>query len=293
MKINVMAATGQLGRKVVEALLDQGAAPGEVIASARTPTKADDLAARGVTVRRADYEDRDTMRAAFAGTDVLALIPSTAPVEPRILQHHDALEAAREAGVQRVVFSSLSTAAFPASRFLVTPFLLYAESRLRLSGLDWTILRNGMYLDPIAGWTPELVEMGQLPYPVKQGRTAYICRDDLARATAAACLNSEHAGQIYELTGPEALSMPDLAAAVTRASGHRVRFDSVTEDAYAEVCRQGNEYVPEYLIDILISLYRAVDNHEFETVTDHVERLTGTPPEAAEDYLRRVLSEKK
>ena len=289
MKINVMPATGHLGRKVVQALLDQGAAPGDVIACARTPQKADDLAAQGIAVRRADYENRDAMQAAFEDTDVLALIPSTAPVEPRILQHHNALDAARRAGVQRVVFASLATAAFPASRFLITPFLLYAESRLRLSGMDWTILRNGMYLDPIADWVPELVEMGRLPYPVKTGRVAYIARDDLARATAAACLHSEHAGKVYELTGPEALSMPDLAATIARVTGQAVGFESITDEAFAEVCRQGNEDVPEFLIGILTSLYHAVDNHEFETVTDHVERLTGTPPETAESYLRRRL----
>ena len=289
MKINVMTATGQLGRKVIRALLDQGAAPADVIACARTPQKADTLAAQGITVRRADYEDRDAMRAAFEGTEVLALIPSTAPVEPRILQHHNALDAAREAGVKRVVFASLATAAFPDSRFLITPFLLYAESRLRLSGMDWSLLRNGMYLDPIADWTPELVAMGRLPYPVKTGRVAYIARDDLARATAAACLNSGHAGQVYELTGSDALSMPDLAATIARVTGRAVRFDSITDEAFADVCRQGNEDVPEFLIKILTSLYHAVDNREFETVTDHVERLTGTPPETAESYLRRRL----
>ena len=289
MKINVMTATGQLGRKVIRALLDQGATPADVIACARTPQKADDLAAQGITVRRADYEDRDAMRTAFEGTEVLALIPSTAPVEPRILQHHNALDAAREAGVKRVVFASLATAAFPDSRFLITPFLLYAESRLRLSGMDWTLLRNGMYLDPIADWTPELVAMERLPYPVKTGRVAYIARDDLARATAAACLNSGHAGQVYELTGSDALSMPDLAAIIARVTGRAVRFDSITDEAFADVCRQGNEDVPEFLIEILTSLYHAVDNREFETVTDHVERLTGTPPETAERYLRRRL----
>ena len=78
MKINVMAATGQLGRKVVQALLDQGAKADDVIASARTPAKADDLAARGVTVRRADYEDRDTMRAALVRASWLVVASSTA-----------------------------------------------------------------------------------------------------------------------------------------------------------------------------------------------------------------------
>jgi NAD(P)H dehydrogenase (quinone) len=287
MKINVMTATGQLGRKVMDALLAQGAHPEDLIASARTPDKAADIAARGVTVRRADYEDTTSMEQAFQGSEVLLLIPSKATVEPRILQHARALDAAHAAGVKRVVFSSLSTAV-PNSKFLVSPFMLYAESRLRLSGMDWTILRNGMYLDPVAAWVPELVAMGRLPYPVKSGRVAYISRDDLARATAAALLDSKHGGQIYELTGPYALSMPELAQAITQVTGQPVRFDSITEAKYAEICRTGEEAVSELMIEFLVSLYRAVDNGEFATITDHVERLTGTPAMPVKAYLRQA-----
>jgi len=286
MKINVMGATGHLGRKVMQALLDGGAQPEDLIASVRTPAKAGDLAERGITVRRADYEDGQTMQKAFRGSEVLLLIPTTAAVEPRILQHARALDAAAAAGVKRVVFSSV-TSAVPDSRFLISPFLLYAESKLRLSGMDWTILRNGMYLDPVAEWMPELVEMGTLPYPVKHGRIAYISRDDLARATAGALLNSGHSEKIYALTGPYALSMPELAAAISRATGHEVRFEGATEAEYAEACRTGAEALPEHFIQVLTSIYRAVDNHEFGTATDHVERLSGTPAEPAEQYLRR------
>jgi NAD(P)H dehydrogenase (quinone) len=228
------------------------------------------------------------MKGAFQDTDVLLLIPTLAPVEHRVQQFFQALEAAKAAGVKRVVFSSFATAV-PESKFYVSPFYMYAESKLRLSGLEWTILRNGMYLDPIADWIPELVEMGRLPYPVKEGKTAYISREDLARATAAACLDSGHSEKVYELTGAEALSMPRLAEIISKVTGKPVRFDCITDDEFAQVCREGNEDVPEPMIAILTSLYHAVDNKEFERVTDHVELLTGTPPETAESYLARKI----
>ena len=288
--INVIGATGQLGRRVMMSLLNQGAAAGDLVASVRTPEKADDLAEQGVTVRRADYDDPDSLRTAFQGTEILVLIPSIAPVEPRILQHFNALQAAREAGVRRVVFASLATAGFLDSKFHITPFLLYAESKLRQSGMDWTILRNNMYLDPVAAWVPELIEMGRLPYPVKEGRVAYVARDDLARATAAVCLGSGHAGKVYELTGPESLSMPQVAETISRVTGQTVRFDSVTEAEYAEVSRTGEEAVPEFLIEILLSMYRAVDNGEFARATDHIERITGVAAETVESYLRRTVT---
>ena len=287
MTINVVGATGQLGGKVMAALLAQGAASSDLIASVRTPAKAQALQAQGIMVRHADYDDGDTLRAAFEGTDVLLLIPSTAPVEPRILQHARAVEAAQAAGVQRLLFSSFA-AASPTSAFAVAPFMLYAEAKTRQSGLGWTILRNGMYLDPIADWTPELVAMGRLPYPVARGRVAYISRDDLARATAAACLDDAHSGCVYDLTGGEAVSMPELAAAIAAATGAPVVFDHVSDDAFRAVCRADGE--SDHITEILLTMYRAVEQGEFEQVTDHVEHLTGQPPQTVRAYLNAALA---
>ena len=286
MKINVMGATGQLGRKVIQALRAQGAAPEDLIASVRSPEKAQPFLEQGLTVRRADYDQPDTLAKAFRDTEVLLLIPSTAPVEPRVVQHANALDAARLAGVRRIAFASFA-AARPTSKFLIAPFLLYAESKLRLSGMAWTILRDGMYLDPLADWAPDLAEMGRLPYPVAQGRVAYIARHDLARALAAVCLNTGHDAAVYELTGPEAVSMPELAAALSEAMKQPLVYNQVTEEEFAALCRTAN--VPDPVIEVLASMYRAVDNGEFEHVTDHVERLTGSPPQTVAAYLQAVL----
>lgn len=287
MKINVLGASGQLGQKIVQALLDQGAAPEDLIASVRTVEKAAKLKEAGIEVRYADYDKPETLVEAFAGTDVLLLIPSLAMVEPRIIQHHNAVEAAKQAGVKRVAFSGLVSAAFPDSKFVITPFEQYAEIKLRQSGMAWTILRNNMYLDPVAAWMPELMEMGHLPYPLKTGRIAYVTRDDMARATAAALLNSGHENKVYALTGSYAISMPELAAAISRATGKTVVFKGASDEDYMETCQTGEEQLPEPFIQLLLTIYWAAENGEFELVTDHVERLTGRPPERIEDYLMR------
>jgi NAD(P)H dehydrogenase (quinone) len=287
MKINVMSPTGQLGAKIMRSLLELVPAE-DLIGSARKPDKAEEFAGLGIDIRHADYDDVESMIKAFAGTDILHLIPTLSPIEPRKVQHTDAIAAARAAGVKKVVFSSFASAS-PDSKFYVAPFMVFAEAVLRESGLDWTILRDGMYLDPIADWIPELVEMGRLPYPVKSGKVAYISRDDLARATAAALTGEGHSERIYELTGAEALSMERLAEIISGVTGRPVRFDSITDEEYAEICRTGREEVPEFIIPMLTTLYHAVDNGEFELVTDHVEMLTGRPPETAESYLRSAL----
>ncbi len=288
MTIQILGAGGQFGRKVVQGLLDRGAAPGDVVACVRNPERVADLAEQGVQVRRGDYDDPASMVEAFAGADAALLIPTFMPPAARAVQHDNACTAAAEAGVGRLLFSSFGSGRTD-SRFHVAPFMLYAESRTRLSGLPWTILRNGMYLDPIADWAPELVRMGELPYPVRRGRVAYISRDDLGRATAAAMMDDGHANQTYELTGPEALSMDELAATVSAATGAEIRFESISDERYAQICREGDENVPEYLIPILTSLYHAVDNGEFEAVSDHVRQLSGAPAETAASYLGRVL----
>jgi NAD(P)H dehydrogenase (quinone) len=285
-KINVLGATGGLGSRVVDALLDRGIPPGDLIACSRSPDRLRRLKDLGVNIRRADYEVPETLAGALEGTDVLMLIPSASDVEPRIVQHSNILDAARLAGVSRVVLTS-SSAARTDSKFLIAPYLVYAESRLRTSGLGWTILRNGIYLDPLVDWAPALGAMGRLPYPVRRGRLAYVSRDDLARACAAACALDRHADQVYELTGPQALSMPELASALTHATGQAIRFDEVTEEEFAEICRA--DRIPEPDIAILTSLYRAADNREFEQVSDDIRLLTGIPPMAAEDYLRESL----
>lgn len=286
MNVHVMGGAGRLGRRVVDRLL-ASAEPGErVAACVRAPEKASGAATRGAEVRKADYDDPATMREAFEGADVLVLIPTFAPVEERILQHAAALTAAKDAGVGRVVFTGFQAASIE-SRFIVAPFMIYAECKLRQSGLDWTILRNGLYADPLVDYAPEIAETGRIPYPAGEGRAAYICRDDLAAAAAAACRRPESAGRTYELTGREAVSIAELAGILTRVTGSPVRYEPASDHEFERMCEAPD--IPAYVPRALVTLYHAVAAGEFERVTDHVETLTGRPPERLETYLARHL----
>ena len=286
MKINIMAAGGQLGRKVVDTFLECGIDPQDLIASVRTPAKVNDLARMGIDVRRTDYDDPPSLKYSFRNSDVVVLITSTAMVEERKAQFDNAFEAACSCRVERLIFTSIAATGAD-SLFSIAPFYTYAEKKLQASDLGWTILRDGMYLDPVAEWVPDLVRMGRLPYPVKKGKVAYISRDDIARAIVYASVSRRHAGQIYDLTGSEAISMPQLAETISRVTGKSVVFEFVSEKEFTEICRVDD--IPESLVGVLISMYRAVDNGEFERVTDHVEVLTGKPPESVESYLRRMV----
>ena len=283
-KIAVMGAAGQLGSRIVRQLSAQGHPASETVAAVRSPEKAADLAAQGFLVRRADYEDGDSLETAFRGCGTVLLVPSFAPVESRIGQHARAIEAARRAAVERLVFSSF-IASHTESPFIITPFLAYAESALGVSGLRWTILRNGMYSDPLVPYLREIVEMGHIPYPAGEGRISYVSRDDLARASAAALLDDGHAGRAYDLTGPEALSIDKLAGIVTRVTGKPVRYEPASDEEFAEMCREPG--IPDYVPWALVTIYHAAAEGFLAPVSYDIERLTGTPSEELESFLRR------
>lgn len=289
MKINVIGATGNLGSLVINSLLAQGANPSDLIASVRTPAKADGLRALGIEVRRADYDDYESLVTAFQGTDVLLLIPTFAAPEPRVIQHGNAIRAAEAAGVKRTVFSSVATAS-PESLFKVAPFILYAESRLRLSKMEWTILRNNMYMDSMLGWLPRFMEEGQIPYPLKEGRIAFIMRKDLGRATAACLMGEGHEGKIYELTGPEALSMPELAKVLSEVTGKEIKFGQPSETDYVHFSHADN--ASEAMLDTMLSIYRAAEVGEWGNATDDVFRLTGKKALSVSEVANQKVSGK-
>ena len=120
-----------------------------------------------------------------------------------------------------------------------------------------------------------MIRTGTLPDPVKSGRVSYIGRDDLARAFAAICAGDGHSERLYKLTGPRAVSMEELAAAVSRHVGTEIPFEAISEDRYVELCRAGGE--PEELIRTLLSMDRAVERGELEEATGDVGTLTGSP----------------
>ena len=284
--ICVMAATGEVGKATVEHLLRLGVHPSRIVAAGRAPSKMEYLSRAGISVRAADYADGRGMAGAFRGVETLVLIPTKTPAAPRCVEHANALAAARSAGVKRIVFLSVQ-AATSTSQFNVAPFLLFAESATRQSGMRWTFARMSLYTDPIAEWAPELARMGRLPYPVTQARVAYVTRADVSRSLAAVALRDDLDSRIVEFTGPVALSMPELAVAVSKATGTKISFATISSDEYRELCRK--DKLPEEMIDILVTMHKAAEAQEFSHVSGDILALTGIAPESVANALARIL----
>ncbi len=284
-KIFVTGSSGALGGRIAGQLLTAGA---HVVAGGRRLERIEQLAVRGAETRRFDYDDNTLMRVAFEGCQTVILVPTFAPVVERVKQHFEALVAAREAHVERIIFVSFLPAALE-SHFTVSPFMLFAEATVRQSGMDWVILRDGLYLDPLADWVPEIMRMGRVPYPAGKGRVAYVTRDDLAGAIAAAALSNSHDGRTFRLTGAESQDFDEIARTISQVTGAAVGYAPMTEAEFQEVCREPG--MPDYLPEALASLYRAVAAGEFDLVTGDIEELTGKPPESLHSYLQRKQSQ--
>lgn len=278
----VTGASGALGRQAVEYLLEIGASP--IIATTRTPEKLSDLAARGVDVRKADFEDPTTLTAAFAGAKRVLLVSTDALSEPgaRTRQHIAAIEAAKEAGVEHILYTS-----FVAARPTRTPSIAgeHFDSELAVmkSGLSWTILRNGLYAEMLLGSLPQAVQSGQLYSAGKDGRTAYTARADCARAAAAALASDDTENMVYLITGPEALTQADIAQIAGEVTGHPVSYVPVGPEAIKTGFTGAG--FPDNVADLFVGMDVDISENLFAATTPTVEELTGTKPITVRDLL--------
>lgn len=281
-KVMVMGATGRLGRGVVAQLLDRGVPPEDLVLGVRDARKAVDLGFSPLDVRAADYDDVRSLLRSFQGIGVLLLIPTNAADPHRMRQHGQALRAAVSCAVERIVFASFQACARD-SRFARAHFYRAAESGLRATGLPWTILRSGLHLDFMALHIADALPAGELALPVHDGKVACISRTDIGRALAAACIADGLEGCLFELTGPEALSMQALAGTVSAATGRPLTYRCISGKEYDKRARTRG--FPDGLAKVWRTVWEAAEAGELERVTDHVERLTGRAPAPGGEQL--------
>jgi NAD(P)H dehydrogenase (quinone) len=230
MTIAVTGATGHLGRLAVEALLERGVAAADIVALGRDTARLDDLAARGVQVRRADYDDPASLTAALAGVDRLLLVSGTA-FGRRVAQHSAVIEAAREAGVGLVVYTSSPNA--DTASYTIAQEHRGTEQALAASGVPHVVLRNGWYLENYTAQLPVYLEHG-IVGAAGDGRISAASRAELAEAAAVVLTGEGYAGQVLDLGGP-AFTLAELAAEVSAASGREVTYTDLPQEQLVEV----------------------------------------------------------
>ncbi|WP_221031462.1 SDR family oxidoreductase [Actomonas aquatica] len=239
--IALTGATGQLGRLVLAELLKQVPAS-SIVALVRDEAKAADLAACGVVVRVAPYEDAAALQAGLAGVEKLLLI-SASEVGKRIPQHRNVINAAKAAGVKLLVYTSLLRA--DTSQLSLAEEHIATEALIRESGLPFVLLRNGWYAENYAGSIPSALEHGAFVGSVGDAKLNLAARADYAAAAAVALTGDIEVGRTYELSGDEAITLADFAAELSRQTGREIPYADLPEAKYAAVLTQAG--LPEGL----------------------------------------------
>jgi len=270
--IGITGATGQLGRLVIGQLVEEGLGS-RIVALVRDPAKAADLAALGVAVRAADYDAPEGLLPALAGVDRLLLISGNA-VGQRVAQHRAVIEAAREAGVGFVAYTSVLHA--DTSPIGLAEEHRQTEAALRASGLAFALLRNGWYMENYLGGIAPALQFGVMMGSSGAGRIAAATRADLAAAAAAVLAGGgEHNGQTYELAADTAFTMADFAAEIARQSGKPVVYRDMAEADYAKAL-EGAGLPPPVAAMIAQSSASAASDALFDD-SRTISRLTGRP----------------
>ncbi len=278
----VTGASGQLGKRVVELLLDAKA--GRVIATTRTPEKLAALAARGAEVRKADFKDSASLRAAFAGADRLLLI-STGELFPlglRLRQQRAAVTAAVDAGVKHILYTS-GPAPYPIAGGGLIDDHFWTEQAIFASPTTWTILRHQIYMDTLLMSVPQAAASGQLYSSMGTGASNYVTREDCARADAAALASDFSGRRVLDITGPKPVTQDEVAAIASELTGRAIKHVNLTLEA--QRAGMASAGLPPFLVDALQRFQIAASQGFHAIDTPAVKELTGSGPQSVRDFL--------
>lgn len=242
MKIGVTGATGQLGRLVVEKLKQKVAAD-SIVTLVRNPAKAADL---GVEARAFDYTQPEALVASLKGIDKLLLISGN-EIGQRLPQHKAVIEAAKQAGVKQITYTSILHA--DSSPLGLAGEHLGTEVAIKESGLTYTILRNGWYTENYTGSAKGAVGAGAFIGNAGDGKIASAARVDYAEAAAVVLAGEGHENKTYELSGDEAYTLTELAAEISSQTGKNIPYNNLTEAQYAGILKSFG--LPDGLAEML------------------------------------------
>jgi NAD(P)H dehydrogenase (quinone) len=281
MTIAVTAVSGQLGAAIASALVTMNT--GETIVGlARSPQKAKGL---GIEVRPGDYDDADQLRASLNGVDTLLLVSGMAAPEDRIGQHRNVINAAKAAGVKKIVYTSVQGAEEGTAFSPIIQSNRQTEADVRDSGLDWVIGRNGIYIEPDVEYIESYRKAGEIANCAGDGRCGYTTRPELAFAYARMLAGSEHNGHTYNLHGA-LLTQSELAAYLNQAFGTELVYRPMSFEAFKadRIAELGT-----FIGTVIAGIYQGIQNGASDNPSDFV-AAAGRPHQRWDDYFAALKS---
>jgi NAD(P)H dehydrogenase (quinone) len=274
--IAVTGATGEVGGRVARRLAEREIPQRLVV---RDPSRAPDL--EGAEVKQAsNYEAREEMEAALKGAETLFLV-SGGEARNRVEQHKAAVDAAKAAGVERIVYLSFFDAK-PDTAFTFGRHHFHTEEHIKASGLSYAFSRDNIYLDFVPFFAGA---DGAIRGPGGDGSFAPVARDDIADVVVELLTNPDRDGQAYEVSGPESFTLAEAAERLGTAIGREITYvDETLEEAWTSRRPSGE---PDWVLEGWVTTYVAIAKGELADVTSTVKDLTGHEPMRLEELLER------
>lgn len=284
--ILITGSTGQLGSAVVRQLLSQSA-KGEFAVFARDAAKTAHYAAQGIPVRVGDFDDPSSLPAAFSGIDKLLLISSRAM--NRSEQQKQVVDAAVKAGVKHIIYTGLAVQDINTSHVKdLMQSHFDTEEHIRVSGLDYTFLRNTMYADAM----PEIIDAAWRQHgiglPGGSGKVPYALRREMGEATANLLLQSGHESKTYDITGSAGYSYQDVAQTLSQLSGQTVPYHDTDPKAFEQQLHAIG--LPEFLIYLTAGTVLDIKGHQYELHSDALRKLLGREPAGLQAMVQEVFA---
>ena len=272
MSIVITGATGQLGRHVVEALLQRNVPAAEIVAAGRSIGKLADFEARGVQVKPMDYTDPASVAQALQGASKVLLI-SSSEFGQRLDQHRTVIEAAKAEGVELLAYTSVANADTTAMKLAAEHKA--TEAILKDSGVPFAILRNSWYLENYTDQLPGTLAQGALAGSAGDGQISAASRADYAEAAAAVLVTDNQAGKIYELGGDHAFTLAELAQEISAAASKPVTYQDLPAEDYAGLLV--GHGIPELVADILADSDLGIARGDLLVSGSELRELIGRP----------------
>jgi NAD(P)H dehydrogenase (quinone) len=279
MKIAVTAASGVLGSTIIKQLLMQ--LPKEkVVGLARTPERAQNL---GVDIRKGDYSDKDELIKSMDGMDIVLLVSGMDAPDKRIEQHRNVINASKEAGVQKIVYTSIFGEVSDTSFSPIIASNRQTEEDVKNSGLNWMIGRNGLYIEPDVEYIETYKKDGKITNCAADGKCSYTARDELAYAYSKMLLEDKHNGNTYTLAG-EAITQLQLTDYLNQAFGTTLIYEPMSIEDYT---KQRQAELGEFMGTIIAGIYTGIRNGSSNVVSDY-KLASGREHISWKDYFARI-----
>lgn len=280
MKIAVTSASGKLGASIVKHLINL-IGKENVIGIARTVEKATYL---GVEIRKGDYNSREDFNSALQGVDAVLLVSGMDEPQKRIQQHRNVIEAAKQNGVKKIVYTSIVGDEDKNAFSPIVQSNRQTEKDVQAYGLQWVIGRNGIYIEPDLEYLDTYIKEGRIENCAGQGKCTYTSREELGYAYAKLLIEDKHNGQVYNLVG-EPVTQSELAENINKVYGTNLIYNSVTVDNYAADRKAA---LGDFMGTVIAGIYEGI-KAEANDVPSDFEKATGRAPKS----LFEMISEFK